>query len=133
MYSIQRATRSRSIYGVYPVEYCPSRTRKVSSLNFLAPANIRSRALRSEVELQYQCSQLEKLKSTNSLFQKDLVQLRQKLNNQCEKIGEATEEAFGEWSASVLRDELNAAATRNAEEEQFIDLLKQILLKSWPI
>ena len=71
--------------GVYRVESCLSRTRKVSTLELLAPANIRSRALQTEVELQSQCAQLEKLKSTNSLLQKDLVELRQKLDRHCDK------------------------------------------------
>ena len=61
--------------GVYRVETCLPRTRKVSTLELLSPANIRSRALQTEVELQIQCAQLEKLKSTNSLLQKDVVEL----------------------------------------------------------
>ena len=115
--------------GVYRVESYLSRTRKVSTLELLAPANIRSRALQTEVELQSQCAQLEKLKSTNSLLQKDLVELRQKLDRHCEKAKEATREALGKLSAEcgALRDNLKAAAARNAEQEQSIDLLKQEL------
>ena len=71
--------------GVYRVESCLSRIRKLSTLELLAPANNRSRALQTEMELQNQCAQLEKLKSTNSLFQKDLVELRQKLDKHCDK------------------------------------------------
>ena len=77
--------------GVYRVESCLSRTRKVSTLELPAPANIRSRALQTEVELQNQCAQLGKLKSTNSLLQKDLVEFRQKLDKLCDKAKEATD------------------------------------------
>ena len=106
-----------------------SRPRKVSTLELLAPANIRSRSLPTEVELQNQCAQLEKLKSTNSLLQKDLVELRQKLDKHCDNAKEATREALGKLSAAceALRDNLKAAAARNAEQEQSIDLLKQEL------
>ena len=83
--------------GVYQVESCLSRTWKVSTLEHLAPANIRSRALQTEVELQNQCSQLEKLRGTNSSLQlqKDLVELRQELDNYCNKMKEATKEVLG--------------------------------------
>ena len=67
--------------GVYRVESCLSRTRKVSTLEHLAQDNIRSRALQTEMELQNHFSQLEKLNSTNSSLQKDLVELRQELDN----------------------------------------------------
>ena len=115
--------------GVYRVECCLSRTRKVSTLELLAPANIRCRALQTEVELQSQSAQLEKLKSTNSLLQKDLVELRQKLDKHCDKVTEAKREALRKLSAEceVLRDNLKKAAARNAEQEQSIDLLKQEL------
>ena len=115
--------------GVYRVESCLSRTRKVSTLELLAPANIRFRALQTEMELQNQCRQLEKLKSTNSLLQKDLVELRQKLDKHCDKAKEATGVALGELSAEceALRVNLKAAAARNAEQEQSIDLHKQEL------
>ena len=111
------------------MESCLSRTRKVSTLELLAAANIRSRALQTEVELQNQCAQLEKLKSKNSLLQKDLVEVRQKLDKHCKKAKEATREALGKLSAKceALRDNLKAAAARNAEQEQSIDLLKQEL------
>ena len=82
--------------GVYRVESCLSRTWKVSTLELLAAANIRSQ---TEVELQNQCAQLEKLKSTNSLLQKDLVELRQKLDKHCDKAKEATREALGKLCA----------------------------------
>ena len=85
--------------GVYRVESCLSQTLKVSTLELLAPTNIRSRALQTEVELQNQCAQLEKLKSTNSLHQKGLVEFRQKLDKQCDKAKEATKEALGKLSA----------------------------------
>ena len=75
------------------MESCLSRTRKVSTIELLSPANFRFRALQTEVELQNQCAQLEKLKSTNSLLQKDLVELRQKLDKHCDKAKEATREA----------------------------------------
>ena len=115
--------------GVYRVESCLSRTRKVSTLELLTPTNIRFRAMQSEVELQNQCAQLEKLKSTNTLLQKDLVELRQKLDKHCDKAKEATRKALGKLSAEceALRDNLKAAAARNAEQEQSIDLLKQEL------
>ena len=111
------------------MESCLSRTWKVSTLELLAPANIRSRALQTKVELQNQCAQLEKLKSTNSLLQKDLVELRQKLDKHCDKAKEATRKALGKLSAEcdALRDNLKAAAARNAEQEQSIDLIKQVL------
>ena len=115
--------------GVYRVESCLSRTRNLSTIELLAPANILSRVLQTEVELQNQCAQLEKLKGTNSLLQKDLVELRQKLDKNCDKAKEATREALGKLSAEceALRDNLKAAAARNAEQEQSIDLLKQEL------
>ena len=115
--------------GVYRVESYLSRTCKVSTLELLAHANIWSRALQTEVELQNQCAQLEKLKSTNSLLQKDLVERRQKLDKPCEKAQEATREVLGKLSAEceALRDNLKAAAAINAKQEQSIDLLKQEL------
>ena len=69
------------------------------------------------------------MKSTNSLLQKDLVELRQKLDRHYDKAKEATREALGKLSAEcgALRDNLKAAAARNAEQEQSIDLLKQEL------
>ena len=114
---------------VYRVESCLSRTWKVSTLELLAPANIRSQAQQTEVELQNQCAQLEKLKSTNSLLQKDLVELRQRLDKHCDRAKEATREALEKLSAEceALRDNLKAAAARNAEQEQSIDLLKKEL------
>ena len=43
-----------------------SRTRKVYTLEHLAPTKFRSRAMQTEVELQNQCLKLEKMKSTNT-------------------------------------------------------------------
>ena len=82
-----------------------------------------------EVELRNQCAQLEKLESTNSLLQKDLVELRQKLEKQCDKAKESTTEALGKLSAKceALRDNLKAATAKNAEQGQSINLLKQEL------
>ena len=80
--------------GVYRVESCLSRTRKVSTLEHLAPANIWLRALQTEVERQNQCLKFEKLKSTNSSLQKDLVELRQEPDNYCNKTKEATEKLW---------------------------------------
>ena len=82
-----------------------------------------------EVELQNQCAQLEKLESKNSLLQKDLVELRQKLEKHCDKAKEATREALGKLSAKceALRDNLKAATAKNAEQGQSIDLFKQEL------
>ena len=65
----------RDFFGVYRVEFCLSRTRRLSTLELLASANIRSRALQTELELQKQCPQLELLKGTNL---RDLVELRNK-------------------------------------------------------
>ena len=115
--------------GVYRVESCLSRTWEVSTLELLAPANIRSRALQTEVVLRNQCTRLEKLKSTNSLLQKDLVKLRKKLDKHCGKPKVATRETLGKLSAEceALRDNLKAPAARNTEQEQSIDLLKQEL------
>ena len=114
---------------MYRVESCLSRIWKVSTLELLVPANVRSRALQTEVELQNQCAKLERLKNTNSFLQKDLVEIRQKLDKHCDKAKEATKEALGKLSAECeeLRDNLMAAAARNAEQEQSIDLLKQEL------
>ena len=65
--------------------------------------------------------------STKYLFQKDPVSLRQKLDNHCDKAEEATKEAMGKLSAvgEALRDNLNAAASRNADQEK-INLLNRI-------
>ena len=78
--------------GLYRVESCLSRTWKVTTLEDRAPANIRSHALHTEVQLQNQCMQLEKLKSTNASLTKDLVELRQELDNYCNKTKKATKE-----------------------------------------
>ena len=56
------------------------------------------------------------------LLQKNLFELRQKLDKHCDKAKEATREALGKLSAKC-----EAAAARNAEQEQSIDLLKQEL------
>ena len=114
---------------MYRVESCLLRTRKVSTLERLAAANIRSRALQTEVEMQNQCLKLEKLKSTISSLQKNLVQLRREPDNHCNKTKEAAKVVFGKWSAGCagLRDNLKAAAARNAEQEQSIEVLKHEL------
>ena len=80
--------------GLYRVESCLWRTWKVSTLEHLVPDNFRSLALQTEVDLQNQCSQLEKLKSFTSSLQKDLVELRQELDNYCNKTKEATKEVL---------------------------------------
>ena len=51
---------------VYQVESCLFCTRKVSKLELLAVDNIQSRPLETEVELNCQCVQQEKLKSANT-------------------------------------------------------------------
>ena len=81
------------------------------------------------MELQNYCSQLEKSKSTKSSLQKDLVELRQELDNHCDKTKEATKEVLRKWSAKceALRANLMASAARNAEQEQSIEILKQEL------
>ena len=114
---------------VYRVESCLLRTRKVSTLEDLAPANIRSRAIQTEVEPQNQCSQLEKLKSTNYSLQKDVVELRQDLDKFCIKTMEATKEVLVKCSneCEALRDNLKRAAARNAEQEQSNEVVKQEL------
>ena len=101
-------------------------SRKVSTIELLAPANIWSCALQTEVEMRNQCSQLEKLKSTNSL-QEDLVELRQELDNHCNRTKDATKEVLDKWSDEfeALPDNLKAAAARNAEQEQSNKVLKQ--------
>ena len=85
------------------MDSCLSRTRKVSTPDYLTPANIRSRALQTEVELQNQCLQLAKLKSTNSSLQKDLVEFRQELDNYCNKTKEATRKLWANGGPSVRR------------------------------
>ena len=111
--------------GEYQVESCLSRTRKVSTLEHVAPANIRLRALQTEKQLKNQSLQLENLNSTNSSLQKDLVELRQVLDNHCNRTKEATKEVLGEWSAKceALRDNLKAAAAGNAVQAQSIEVL----------
>ena len=58
---------------------------------------------------------------------KDLVNLRQELDNYCNKTRQATKEVLGKWGAEceALRDNLKVAAARNAEKEQSIEVLKQ--------
>ena len=112
---------------MWRVEFYLSRNWKVSTLEIRAPANICSRALQTEVELQNQCSQLEKMKSTNYLLKKFSSSFK-KLNNHCDKIKEATKEAPGKWSAEcvALRNNLKAAAAGIVEQEQSINFLKPI-------
>ena len=96
----------------------------MSTLELLAPANIRSHALKTEVELQNQCPQLEKLKSTNSSLQEDRVQPGQKLNNHCDMNKEATKEVMGA-KREALQDNFEAATAKNVVQEQSINVLKQ--------
>ena len=114
---------------LYFVEFCVSRSRKISTLHLLAPTNIRARALQTEMELQIQRSQIEKMRSTIPLLQKDLVELQQDLVNHCNKTKEATKEVLDKLSAhcEALRDNLKATAARNAEQDQSIEVLKQEL------
>ena len=65
---------SKISLGVYRVNSCLSQSGKVSTPELLIYANIWSRAPHTELELQNQCTQLEKFKSTNSSVQKDLVE-----------------------------------------------------------
>ena len=111
------------------MESCLSRTWKLSTLKHLAPDNVRSRALQTEVELQYHCLQLEKLKSTNSSLQKNLIMLGQELDNYCNKTKVATKEVLGKWRAEceALQDNLKAAEARNSKQEQLIEVLKKEL------
>ena len=69
------------------------------------------------------------MKSTNSSLQKDLVELRQELDNYCKQTKKTTKEVLGKWSADceALPDNLKAIAARNAEQEQSIEVLKQEL------
>ena len=112
--------------GVYQLESCLSPTWKVSTLELLAPANVRSCALQTEMKPQNQCSQIEKLKSAISLLQKDLVEIRQKLDNYCDKDIVATKEVLVKWNAEyeALKDNLKAAAAIKVEQAQSINLLK---------
>ena len=89
--------------GMYGVQSCLSRTWKVSTLEHLAPANIRSRALQAEVELQNQCLQLENMKSINSSLQKDLIELWLELDNYCNKTREATKKFWSNGAPCVRR------------------------------
>ena len=101
----------------------------MSTLELLVPAKIRSSALQTEVETQNQCSHLEKKRIQFLFLQKDLDKLRYELDNHCDTAKEATKETLGKWSAAfeALRDNLKAAAARNADQDQSIDLLKQDL------
>ena len=78
---------------------------KVSTPELLALAKIRLRALQTGVYLQNQCSQLEKFKSTNSSFQKDLVELDEKWITTATRT-EATKQVLGKWSANERRHEI---------------------------
>ena len=115
----------RDFPGIVPSGIFRLRTRKVSTLKLLATANFRSRALETDLEMQNQCPQLEKLKSNNSSIQKNLVELRQELDNHRNKTKEATKAVLGKWSAQceALRDNLKAAAAKNAAQEQSIEAL----------
>ena len=122
------------LFPIFPRECtecksCLSRTWKMLTLEHLAPANIWSPALQTQVELRIQCLQLEKLKSNNSSLRKDLFEYRQELDNHGNKTKEATKETLGKWSSvcEALRDNLKTAAARNAEQENSIEVLKQEL------
>ena len=106
-------------------------TWKVSSLEFQTPNSIWYLDIQNEVELQNQCVQFEKLKSTNSLRQKDLSELRQKLDNFCDEAKEATKKAVSKLSADdeAVRDNIKTVAARNAEQEKSVNLLKQDLVE----
>ena len=81
------------------------------------------------MELQNQCLQLEKFKSTKPSLRKELVELRQEPDSYWNKTKEATKEVLVKWSAEceAWRDDLKAAAARNAKQEQSIEVLKQEL------
>ena len=122
---------------MYRVESCLSRNWKLSKLELLAPANSQSCTVLSEVKLLNNCSQVEKLKSTLSLHQKDF---EKKLDNNCDNADEANKEVLGKWSVEceALRNNLRAAAAAAAEiakPEHSIDLLMQDLasLKPMPL
>ena len=57
------------------------------------------------------------------------LQLPHKLYDHCNKTKETTKEKLGKWGAEceASRDNLKTAADRNAEQEQFIEVLKQEL------
>ena len=101
----------------------------MSTLEILATVNFRSRNLQTEVELQSQFVQPEKLTSTNSLFQKDLAKLQQKLDNHCGNAKDATKEAMDKLSLKCGAPNyiLTAAAPRNKKQEKIINFLKQVL------
>ena len=113
----------------YTVEYCVFGPRNVSTLEILATVNFRSRTLQTELELQSQFVQPEKLTSTNSLFQKDLAKLQQKLDNHCGNAKDATKETMDKLSLKCCapNDILTAAAPRNKKQEKIINFLKQVL------
>ena len=79
------------------------------------------------MELESQCVKPESLKSTISLLQKDLTEVRQKLCNYCNNVKRATRESIEKLRAKcrALRDNLKAAAVGNAEQERSIDFNKQ--------
>ena len=56
--------------------------------------NIWSWALLIEMKQQTQIAQLEKLNSKKSWLQKNILELRQKLDNNCDKAKKATKEAW---------------------------------------
>ena len=72
--------------GVHQVQSCLSHTRKASALELLTAANNWPRGFYTKVELLRQYVQLEKFKSTVTLHQKHLTELRQKLCNHCDKV-----------------------------------------------
>ena len=97
----------KKILSLIGVESCLSRTRKVSTLELLAPAKIRY--------------------LSNSLPQKYLTEFQQKLDSHCEKAKVQQKKALDKRSANceAHQDNLKTQAARNAEQEQSIFLFKQ--------
>ena len=67
------------------------------------------------------------MEGTNSSLQKELVELRQELDNHCDKTKEATKVVLSTWSAEweALRYNSKTAAARSAAKEQSIEELEQ--------
>ena len=82
------------------------------------------RVLQTEVELQKQCVQLEMLKITNFLLQKNLVGFRRKLDSYCE-LAKEKKKQWTNWYGAKRKNK--AAAGRNAEQEKSNTLLEQNL------
>ena len=69
------------------------------------------------------------LKSTTFLLRTRNTLLRHKIDNNCDKTKEVSKEAStkGSTTCEALRDNLLATDSRNAKQEQAIDLLKHEL------